>query len=1078
MTATKTFHHLHHAGRQFVAAAEFFQLVFEFLGELLFRAFVLIAQGFDVGHDLVVLESDLPPMRIFEGIEQLPRDGLPCGHALGAGRGNAREQRVGEPLVDVALKDFAFVVEVFLDARDFLVLDGEEAVVLLHAVAVEDAHFDHRARRTGRQAQRGVAHVGGLVAEDGAQEFFLRRHGRFGLGRDLAHQYVSGMDFGADVDDALFVEVAQRLFADVGNVAGDFLFAELGVARHDFIFLDMNGGEDVVAHDRFRKQDGVFEVVSVPRHEGDEDVASECKLAAMGGRTVGDDLAALDRVADLHEGLLVDARALVGALELAQVVDVDADIGRIGLLGDAHDDAGGVHLIDHAGAPARNCGARVARDDGFDSGAHERRFGAQERNGLALHVRSHKRAVGVVVLEEGNERRRHRDDLLGRNIDEVDAGGRDELEVSGDAAVDRVVLENAAAREGLVGLRDAVFTLLDGGEVDDFVGDLAVLDAAVGAFNEAVFVDARVAGERGDESDVGSFRRLDRADAPVMARMHVAHFEAGALAGESAGAERRESALVGDLGERVGLVHELGELRRSEEFAQDRGDRLGVDEILGHDLVDFNGVHALAHGAFEPDESETELVLDEFAHRTDAPVAEVVDVVALALAVAQFNKGLNHAYDVFLAQCADGVVAFNVKARVQLHPSHIGQVVARLIEEELLKQSFGGIDGGGLARAHDPVDFDERLVPVFALVGHKGVAQEGADGDMVDIKRLEGAHTDEVLQKFLVDELSGRSDDLLALLHGACEKASDDFLVGHEQFRDASAFHFVEKVRARPASGLRYDLAVVGVDEIVAEGRAAQKVGTHGDAPSLLFIVAGVGNRFVKQAQDFLGVHIERVEKGGRVKLAPAVDAHVENVPDIELEVEPRTPVGNDARAVQDFSGRMGLAPVVVEEDSGRAVHLRDDDAFGAVDDEGSVFGHQRDVAHVDILLLGIAQGALAGGFVLVEDVKAQRHLERGGVGHVAVAAFLDVVLRRLDFVIDEFQPRAPGHVLDGEDGAEDFFESLAPALLAFSEGDGEEAFVGGFLHLDEIGNFGDLGNATEGFAQGFAPVQMRRQNR
>ena len=58
--------------------------------------------------------------------------------------------------------------------------------------------------------------------------------------------------------------------------------------------------------------------------------------------------------------------------------------------------------------------AGVARGALLHAGADDRRLGLEERHGLALHVRAHEGAVGVVVLEERDERRRHRDDLLGR----------------------------------------------------------------------------------------------------------------------------------------------------------------------------------------------------------------------------------------------------------------------------------------------------------------------------------------------------------------------------------------------------------------------------------------------------------------------------------------------------------------------------------------------------------------------------------------------------------------------------------------------------------------------------------------
>ena len=50
----------------------------------------------------------------------------------------------------------------------------------------------------------------------------------------------------------------------------------------------------------------------------------------------------------------------------------------------------------------------------------------------------------------------------------------------------------------------------------------------------------------------------------------------------------------------------------------------------------------------------------------------------------------------------------------------------------------------------------------------------------------------------------------------------------------------------------------------------------------------------------------------------------------------------------------VGLAAVMVEQHARRTVHLADDDALGAVDDEGAVLRHERHVAHVDVLLLDI----------------------------------------------------------------------------------------------------------------------------
>jgi hypothetical protein len=98
-----------------------------------------------------------------------------------------------------------------------------------------------------RHAQRGVAHLARLFAEDGAQQALLGGQLGLALRGDLADQDVAAADLGADADDAALVEVAQRVLADVRDVAGDLLGAELGVAGLELVFLNVNGGVDVVA---------------------------------------------------------------------------------------------------------------------------------------------------------------------------------------------------------------------------------------------------------------------------------------------------------------------------------------------------------------------------------------------------------------------------------------------------------------------------------------------------------------------------------------------------------------------------------------------------------------------------------------------------------------------------------------------------------------------------------------------------------------------------------------------------------------------------------------------------------------
>ena len=150
--------------------------------------------------------------------------------------------------------------------------------------------------------QRIVLHVFAGAAEDGVQQLLFRRQLGLRLGRDLAHQDVARLDVGAHADDAALVQVAEHLFADVGDVAGEFLAAQLGLADFDVEFLDVDRGVGVVLHQFFADDDGVLEVESVPGHEGPQHVAAQGQLALVGGGAVGDDLALLHLVAQVTIG--------------------------------------------------------------------------------------------------------------------------------------------------------------------------------------------------------------------------------------------------------------------------------------------------------------------------------------------------------------------------------------------------------------------------------------------------------------------------------------------------------------------------------------------------------------------------------------------------------------------------------------------------------------------------------------------------------------------------------------------------------------------------------------------------------
>ena len=231
---------------------------------------------------------------------------------------------------------------------------------------------------------------------------------------------------------------------------------------------------------------------------------------------------------------------------------------------------------------------------------------------------------------------------------------------------------------------------------------------------------------------------------------------------------------------------------------------------------------------------------------------------------------------------------------------------------------------------------------------------------------------------------------------------ADQLFVRHPQRLEALLGELARLAHGQLLAGLEHDLVGVGVDEIVDRLVATQAVRIERHAPA--FFGALVRYLLVEGVEDVFAAHAERIEQRGDRDLPPPVNTRVNDILGVELDVEPRTAIRNDASREQKLARRVGLALVVIEEHSGRAVHLRDDNAFGAVDDEGAVIGHERNVAHVDILLLDVLDRLGAGFFVDIEYDQAQRDLERRSVSHAALTALIDVVFRPFEFVFHEFE--------------------------------------------------------------------------
>src|SRR5205085_2459671 len=313
--------------------------------------------------------------------------------------------------------------------------------------------------------------------------------------RDFADEDRTGFDLRADADDARLVQVAQHILPDVRDVARDLFRPQLRVARFDLQLLNVDRSVVIVLHQTLGDEDRVLEVVTAPRHESDEDVPAQSQLTAICARPVRDHLPLRHALADSDNRALIDTGVLVRPLEFGQRVDVRRHLARdraVHIMICADDDALTVNVIHHTVAARGDNRARIRRRHLLHARADVWRFGAEQRHTLALHVRSHQRAVRVVVLKERDERGGDRDELFWTDVHILDLIAQGENELARFARGVALVDDVARLVKLDVRLPDDVLILFPSGQVERvrlMFGLTPVCADALVRAHDLIFVD-------------------------------------------------------------------------------------------------------------------------------------------------------------------------------------------------------------------------------------------------------------------------------------------------------------------------------------------------------------------------------------------------------------------------------------------------------------------------------------------------------------------------------------------------------------------------------------------------------------
>ena len=187
-----------------------------------------------------------------------------------------------------------------------------------------------------------------------------------------------------------------------------------------------------------------------------------------------------------------------------------------------------------------------------------------------------------------------------------------------------------------------VVIFLISGHIYNILGNAGIVrisfvDLAVRSLYETVLVDSCIACKRVDQTDVRSLRGLDGAHSSVMRIVYVSNLESGSVSGQTARTKGRQTSLMSQLTKRVVLVHELGQLGRSEELFDSCGNRLDVDQGLRGNVILILGGHTLTNDSLQSGKTDAVLVLKQLTYGTDTTVTQMVDIVVISDAVLQMH---------------------------------------------------------------------------------------------------------------------------------------------------------------------------------------------------------------------------------------------------------------------------------------------------------------------------------------------------------------------------------------------------------------------------------------------------------
>ena len=126
----------------------------------------------------------------------------------------------------------------------------------------------------------------------------------------------------------------------------------------------------------------------------------------------------------------------------------------------------------------------------------------------------------------------------------------------------------------------------------------------------------------------------------------------------------------------------------------------------------------------------------------------------------------------------------------------------------------------------------------------------------------------------------------------------------------------------------------------------------------------------------------------------------------------------------------MGLALVVVKENTWRTVQLAHHHPFSAIDNKGTIVGHQRYGAEINLLLFNIPNVLSATFLVHIVDHEPHCDLDWRFIRHPPLQTLIHIILGSANAVANKLERSSPTKISNGEDPLKNALQTFVDAFI------------------------------------------------